>query len=193
MQASEDRPPYVTFETKSVETRTPEGASAFKDVHYAYITPMGSKDRIERVVDEWFPHLQTQVDQQRFRLEWLVAYKGAYEAWKAGEETPLSGTPIRTWPAVTPAQAATLIALQVLTVEDLAVLNEEGIKRLGMGGRSLKEKASNWLASSKDLGKVVERLDALARANEGLVGRNAQLESQVQTLTAQLAAVGQPA
>ena len=54
---SEDaKPPFVIFETRAVEDREQsiaEGHYVAKDVNYAIITPAGTKDRIEKVAEDF--------------------------------------------------------------------------------------------------------------------------------------------
>lgn len=192
MQIEEARPPYVSFEVRAVEDRQASIESGYyqtKDVDFAFITPQGSKDRIERDVKDWFEQLEQQCQQNRFKREWLVAYKGAYDAWKSGREIPLNGTAILTWPVLSPSQAKQAIEHGVRTVEDLAAANEETIMRLGMGGRALKEKAVSWLSAAGSTGKVTEEINALRVANEATLERNKQLEKQLTELRGQVAAL----
>lgn len=192
MQIAEERPPYVTFEIRAVEDRQASIDSGYyqtKDVDFAFITPQGSKDRIERNVKEWFDQLENQCQQGRFKREWLTAYRGSYDAWKSGQELPLNGTAVLTWPVLSPAQAKQAIEHGVRTVEDLAAANEETIGRLGMGGRALKEKAVSWLAAAGSTGKVTEELNALRISNEEAKKRNAELEKQLSEVRAQVASL----
>ena len=189
----ENRPPFVTFEIRAVEDRDATieaGHYVAKDVNYALIRPVGSKDCVERVADEWFAQLDRDTASGRFPREWLLAFKGVYKDWKEGNETPLSGTPIVTWPGVSPAQAKNLIALRVFTVEDLAAANEEVMGRVGMGCRALKQKAIDWLATAGDSGKVVAELEALRAANADLKLRNDSLSEQLTELSATVKALG---
>lgn len=185
-----DRPPFVTFEVKPEEDRTASietGHYVAKDVDYACITPAGSKDRVERVVDDWFAYLEDQVGQGRFPREWLAGYREKYRLWKQGQELPLEGTPIRTWSVASPAQVKMLLDLHVLTVEDLVSANEETLSRLGMGGRDLQRRARDWVKASSDVGKVVSELSATKLALEAATQRSESLESQIQQLQAQVA------
>lgn len=187
MEIAKDRPAYISFEVRAEEDREATIAAGHyvpKEVEYVLITPQGSKDRIERVVSEWFEKLQQDVTEQRFPREWYNAYKSAYGDWKAGKELPLHGTPVATWPAISPGQVASCLAANVKTLEDLAAANEETISRLGMGGRALKQKATDWLASAKDVGKTAEQLTALQVANEALKARNTELEQRLAKLEA---------
>ena len=167
----EDRPPFVAFEYRAVEDRTTtieEGHYASKNVAFAIITPAGSKDRIEKIADEWLVQMREQVQQERLPMAWYNHYKMLYAAFKEGQEIPEFGIPIKEWPAASPAQVKMLLDLRIRTVEDLAVANEESIMRMGMGGRTLKQKAVDWLASASGIGKGVEATAALRSENEQL-------------------------
>lgn len=183
MQQAQARPPFVTFEMKSEEDRNAtieSGVYTARDAAFAIITPQGSKDRIERKVDEWFPHLEQQVQEGRFEQVWLDGFRAKYKAWKEGQEIPENGHPVVNWPAASPAQVKTLLAAGVRTLEDLAVANEEVLARLGMGGRALKARAQEWLSSPKDHGAQAEQVAALKQ-------QNTELQQQVANLTEQVA------
>ena len=192
MQAADARPPYVTFEVRGEEDRAASieaGHFVAKDVVYAIITPQGSKDRIERLAKDWLENMQAEVQSGRFPAEWLTRFKEMYKAWEEGRELPLSGTSVTQWPAASPAQVKQLQTVHIRTVEDLATCNEETLSRLGMGGRALKQKAVEWLAASKDVGKVAEEMASLKTLNAGLLERNSQLEAQLRDLSARVDAL----
>lgn len=192
MQVAEPRPPYVTFETRAVEDRDASllaGHFVTKDVDFAVITPQGSKDRVERIVSEWFEALTQHVQEQRFPSEWLRAFREAYTAWKEGREIPTVGTPVLTWPVASPAQVRQLLDLKIRTVEDLAGANEETLGRLGMGGRALKDRAKAWLETANSVGKVSEEVAALRLAKTNSDARSLQLEAQVAELSRELKAL----
>ena len=185
----ENRPPYVSFERRGEEDRDASNTAGHyvaKDVNYAIITPQGSKDRIERNAEEWLEMLEAQASQDRFPREWVRQFKSMYEDWKAGNEPALNGTDVRNWPVASPANVQMLLQARLRTVEDLAQANEEAIGRLGMGGRALKAKAQEWLASSNDIGKQSEALVALKAENADLKARNTSLETQLKTLAGRL-------
>ena len=192
MQAAEDRPPYVTFETKPMEDRSASIEAGYyktMDVDFALVTPQGSKDRIERNVKEWFENLELQVRQGRFKQEWLSGFQAGYKAWKEGRELPLTGTPILTWPVLSPSQSKAVLDANIRTVEDLATANESSVNAIGMGGRSLKEKAVSWLSAASGTGKVTEEMNALKVGNTELAARNTLLEKQIKELAAKVAAL----
>lgn len=190
MQAAEARPPFVSFEAKAMEDRAKTIESGYyqtKDVDYALITPQGSKDRIEREVSDWLANLRQQVVEGRFPSDWCRHFEESYKAWKSGQELPLDGTPIRTWPALSPSQVKQILEIGLRTVEDLAASNEETIMRLGMGGRALKDRALSWLSAASTTGKAAEELAASRAALSDMKARNESLEKQVKDLAAQVA------
>lgn len=189
LQIAEARAPFVMFETRAVEDRAAtlsNGRYTTRDVDYVLITPAGSKDQIERVVEEWFAQLERDAKNGRYNPEWLNRYKAGYREWKAGNELPLDGTPIKTWTVISPAQRANLITWKVMTVEDLAACNEDVIMRLGMGGRTLKKLAQDWLTSAKDVGQVALQLNSLQQQNEDLRAQIANLQAKNTQLEAML-------
>ena len=187
-------PPYAQFFTRAMEDRQASidaGHTVFKDVDFVAITPQGSKDRIERVASEWLAHIRRETRNQRFEEAWLEKYERAFRAYKDGQELPLEGTALAEWPVATPAQIRTLLAFGLRSVEDLARANEETIARLGMGGRALKDKAANWLATAHDVGKVSERISALEVENSRLQSENKSLAENCTLLQRQLDALQQ--
>lgn len=191
----EARPPYVSFEVREVEDRAASieaGHYVAKDVHFAVVTPAGSKDRHEKLAEDWFAQLEQQVREERFPREWYKAYKEAYAAWKEGREMPENGTSVTRWPVLSPSQVRQLLDLRVRTVEDLASANEETIMRLGMGGRSLKDKAVAWLAAANGPGKLAEEVSSLRQEIDAVKLRNTSLEEQNRELQAQVAALKGP-
>lgn len=181
----EERPPYIRFERRAIERRATleeGGETAYVDRDFALVTAHGSKDTVEKLVDEWFPRLAEEARQGRFNPSWLKLYKDAYAAWKEDQEPPLNGTSIKLWPVASPAEVKRLIDLRILTIEDLAAGNEELIGRIGMGGRSLKQKAVDWLAGKTNQAPLITQLDALRQQNEALQARLEAQDAQIKGL-----------
>lgn len=161
-----ERPPYVQFETRTAEDRDSsirEGRYIAKNVDYVLITPAGSKDIVERSAEEWLKEMNRKATQDPPGYNPIHAkhFNDLYEAWKENRELPESGTPIRGWQMLSPAEQENVISANVKTVEDLAVLNEQGLTRIGMGARALQSKAKDWLAAAQDTGKVSAELSSL--------------------------------
>lgn len=181
----EERPAYVRFERRPIEDKEAslrEGRYVAKDVDFALITPPYSKDCVEQKVTRWLEDLERGVRDGRIPQQWATLWKEGYQKWQNGQEMPLHGTPILGWGVISPAQQKMLIAINCLTVEDLAQINDEGMKRVGMGGLELRNKAKNWLASVKDHGGLTIQMSALEQ-------ENAQLKASVDGLKAQVEAL----
>lgn len=177
LDSSQNRPSYVRFERVPVEDVPASKAAGHyvaKDLDYALVTPAGSKDVFKCKVPQWFANLKQDVENGRLPPEWLDKYTQAYASWLAGQEPPLDGTPIRGWGVLSPAQQETLTRLHILTVEDLARMNDEAIRRIGMGAMDLKHKAVAWLAQLQDKGPLTQEVAALKAENALL---KANLES----------------
>lgn len=188
MQNPEERPAYVTFEYRSIEDRNEtikQGHYCGKDVAFVSITRPGSRDTHERNAEEWLLQLESDARNGRIPTAWLEGYRALYTAWKKGEELPPTGTPIKTWPAISPAQQKTIIAAGVLTIEDLAALPDPELGRLGTGATSLKLRAREWLEAAKGSGKQAEevaalkvKVDELTTLCEGLIEKNKLLVAE---------------
>lgn len=186
-----ERPAYVRFERVAVEDKAAslrEGHYIARDVDMALITPPYSKDIFKIKVPQWFANLEQDIHNGRIDPKWVEDYKEAYRRWQNGQEIPLNGTPIKGWGVISPAQQETLIRMNVLTVEDLAGINDEGVKRVGMGGTDLKNKAAAWLAQLKDKGPLTQEISALKAENSLLKSNVETLTGQVQSLLAQVKA-----
>lgn len=181
----EERPAYVRFERRPIEDKAAsirEGRYVAKDVDFALVTPPYSKDCVEYKVEQWIANMERNVRDGRIPDKWADQWRASYKSWKNGQEMPLSGTPIKGWGVLSPAQQQTLIAMNCLTVEDLAGINDEGLRRIGMGAVELRDKAKNWLASVKDHGAVTVQLAAMEQENRTLSATVDSLTAQVEAL-----------
>ena len=186
-----ERPAYVRFERIAVEDKAAslrEGHYVARDLDMVLITPPYSKDVFKNKAPQWIENMKQDVQNGRMPQQWMDDYLKAYEHFKRGEEIPLNGTPIKGWGVLSPAQQETLIRMNVLTVEDLAGINDEGVKRVGMGGLDLKNKAQAWLAQLKDKGPITQEMAALKSENLLLKANVETLTGQVQSLAAQVRA-----
>lgn len=182
------RPPLVNYTRMAVEDRNAsleKGRYTAVDVDFAIITQPGSKDRIERKVDEWFAMLEREVVNGRFPEEWLDKLKRGYDAWKNNQELPEEGTPVANWPVLSPAQVTNLKRIGLLTVEAVAAANEQAINAYGMGGRELKSLAAKFLTTA-DKDKSAVAMQALEAENASLKERLASLEKQLATLASKV-------
>ena len=185
----EARPAYVEFKRIPIEDKAEtlkQGHYVAKDVDYAYITPSYSKDVMKHKCSVWFPQLEIDKRNGRIPESWVEAYKKQYEAFKNGQELPVNGVPIKGWGIISPAQQETLIKMKILTVEDLSKANDEGIKRIGMGGLELKNKAVAWLKELDDKGsssiEIADLKQQLVNAEGVIENQKTQIEDMKRRL-----------
>jgi len=189
MQAQQERPPYVAFEIRAIEDREASleaGHYVAKDVIYALITPQGSKDRIERVAEDWVKQCFQHAEEGRMPLEWAKGFETGFKMYQEGREIPENGTPIVTWPAIGPAQQKQILDANIRTIEDLAQANEASLAAIGIGARGLKQKAQAWLDAAGETGKTALELDNLRQRMAELEARNEKLETDNKQLSGQV-------
>ena len=158
-----ERPCYIEFELIAEEDRNEsiaQGMPVYKDVEMAHLTPTGCQGttRIPKVItakllDEWR-------NGDKRRQGPVPYYIQAYDAWKSGLEVPANGLDIKNWPGVTPAQLKTCQEAGARTVEDLDEANADTIRKLGMGGLALIQKAKSYLENA-ETNKAAEEISAL--------------------------------
>lgn len=195
LESREERPAYVRFETRPKENKAKSleaGRSICVDVDYALITPPYSKDLVVMKVDQWLENTKKNVRDGRTPKEWFDYWSKAYDAFKRGKEAPLNGTPIKDWSSITPAQIKNLININILTVEDLAAVNDEGLRRIGMGAQEMKRKAINWLQAATDHGPLTIKVTQLETENAHLKATTEDLIEKVKILQSQLENSKQP-
>lgn len=188
-QIGEAQPPYVEFEVGAVEDRKAsleQGKYISKDVNYVYITPAGSKDRIPRIAEEWLEQLKQQAREGRFPAQWYNAYQQAYDNWKNDLPPPVTGTPIEYFTLASPAQIKAMKAWRVRTIEDLAHANDEAVMRIGMGARTLKNQAIEWLKQAEGRGASVAEVESLRTRVKQLEEENAGMATTIRELRQRL-------
>lgn len=125
--------------------------------------------------DEWVSPVNEQI-KARFPEEW--------EQFQKGMEAPKIGTPLHAWGQMTPARIKNLEGFNVYTVEDIAVLSETAIQKIGMGARKLQEDARKFLSLSQTSADV-KKLEELEKTN-------AEQAQAIKDLQAQMAELLKP-
>lgn len=149
----------VRFEYKAVRDGVKEkelGHVCFKNVEYIRITAPGAKSEVFREARD--------ADRSRYRR--------AYERFKASDERPADGCLIDEWPSIDRATSEMLKYNKILTVEQLAALPDGFLHVLGMGGRTLRQKAIDYIEAAKNsapMNKLRDELERLRRDHEMLL------------------------
>lgn len=99
-----------------------------------------------------------------------------YAAFKAGQEPPLSGTPLTEWPTskMTPSKVQELAYFNIRTVEDLASVTDAALQKMGMGSYELRATAQKFLEVATKGVAPLERM----------MTENMNLRAEVERLTA---------
>lgn len=118
--------------------------------------------------------ISTKKDRERFPR--------AYAAFKQRDTVPIQGLPIEHWPQITRAQAMTLKAAAVHTVEALAEVHDGNIEKLGSNARELRAKAKAFLAQAADTAAA----QRLAAENEKQKAEMDDLRRQIADLASRL-------
>lgn len=183
------RPPMVKFERRAVEDKAAsreQGKIVYKDEDFALVIPPGSRDCFEAKVHTWFENVKTNVRNGKMLPQWLDHWQDGYEKFKKGEEMPLNGTSVKNWPAISKSECMRLISANILTIEDLAQITDEGIRRLGMGAIELKNKAKDYVQTAKNTGPIIMEMAALRKETEQKDATIASLVEKVEALTSRL-------
>jgi hypothetical protein len=148
------------------------GRPIFKDVEFVRIIVPGDKNSTV-----FQP--ATEAHRNRFPL--------AYAAFQRQAATPVEGTPLEHWPAITRALAMTYKAANIPTVEALAEVHDGNLKGLGPDARQWREKARAYVAQAADAAAAQK----LAVVNQELRDQLADQQRQINDLAARLQASGE--
>lgn len=160
-----------------------QGRQIFKDIEMCEITFAGNKHTkggfFAHDMADWFIDPMTGEKRERTYAE---KYNAEYLAFKNGAPEAQHGTPLSELPFLSEGRRRELRALNIHTAEALASLDDGAIKRIGMGGRELVERAKSWLETA-------------AKANDtaGMAAELAAMRAELAQLKAGGAAPAEPA
>jgi hypothetical protein len=187
------RPPLFRFELLAVEDRAESvrlanGSVSMKDEAWVFVQQLGSRDEAQFPAEQWITQmeLESRLRPKQMPPRWVQMFKDAYKDFKAGNAMQVNGTSIRSASFLTPAEIANLIRIGVQAIEDAAALNDEGLRRYGMGGLQVKQKCADWL-TTRDSNKTALEMNQLREQNEALKGQMASQQETLDAMQAQLA------
>lgn len=140
--------------------------SAPADKQRKFVTPAHATWKM--VPGEWGPQ----------KLTYAMRFADQYKRFKADAAQIQSGTPLSELPFLTEAKRSELRALKIYTAEQLASLDGEPLKMLGMGGRELKNQAHAYIEAASGSADVA-----------AMAAENAMLREQVRQMAGQSAQV----
>lgn len=146
-----------------------EGHPVFETRHYVeIITPGDTRSIPNREV--------TDADKARWPREW--------SAYVENRELTPEGTPLEEWPLIDVGQIDHLKAFRIRSVEQLSQVSDNQLLNLGMGARSLRDKAIAWLAQargSSGIAQIVAERDKLKTEVDALKSQMADLTALVKS------------
>jgi hypothetical protein len=179
-------PPFVKFEWRAEEDREQTlatGGYASRDVPFAVIIPSGgtANSQVEKNANDWIAQLKARNDQ------FAEFFETMFDKWKKGNSLDMvDGEPLRTWTGINPGQLETCSKMGVFSIEALAQATETQLQALGMGARTLRDKARNWLQQKNDGGKILEKLSALEVKLNGMETELKSKDEVIKELRGQL-------
>ena len=109
------------------------------------------------------------------RYTYAERFSKQYQQFKDHQQQTKAGTPLDYLPFLTEAKRAELRALNIYTVEALAIVDGPQLKNLGPNGRELKNKAIEFLESSSEMAKITKleaELETMKARNRSARGRH---------------------
>jgi len=171
--------PFISFERKAVEDKEKSlkyGRYIAKDMDFVTIHSPYSRDTVIYKIDRWLSDSEEKVSRGTLKSEWFEDWKRKHGIWLSRQATPTSGTPVRGWGVISPAQQETIINMDILTVED--IIRSDKL-HLIEGGKDIKQKAVTWLQALNDRGPLVQKLAELTAENERLKATVKSLEDKL--------------
>lgn len=167
--SDDDRRLHVTFFYDEIEDQKlteQHGRPMFKSVEMCSIRIPGDKDnQVVGRVEKMTPDPRRRFPEQ-------------YARFKAGEKVQVEGTLLRAWGLITPAEAKSYEAIDVLTVEQLAGMSDQLCQQY-RGAVADRQKARDFLDQAKGLAPASQ-----ARAE------NERLRAEIEALKESVAALG---
>lgn len=109
-------------------------------------------------------------------ITYAMAYPEQYKQFKSGMAQTMSGTPIEELPFLTQGKRFELKALNIYTAEQLAALDGQPLKQLGMDGRNLKDQAQAFMNSASGSADVTRLASENAQLREMLAQMQVQID-----------------
>lgn len=159
---------FKPFKTQEAKKAAEEAGRAFtvsdevyEDVIYIRINIRGSNLReVHRPIrDE---------DKRRFPFSW--------QEYQKGEKAAARGTPLTKLAGMDASIVRHYHALNVFTIEDLALVSDLGLQNLGTGAREFRRTAQEWVDLKKPVEAAPEMLDLIHRMDAKLDSQQAVID-----------------
>lgn len=163
-----------------------KGKRLMENVEVDWVLYAPSHSPINTVNEERVKHLMVTDEMMRaeetekrklMSMRWSQI-EPAYDAWKAGHEVPVNGTPLAAWAGVTSEKAEVLRRVSIRTVEEVAALSEGQMEKIPLPAmRELRKQAGIFL-EGKGAAEAAAREADRDRQIEVLMAQNADLNEK---------------
>lgn len=117
-------------------------------------------------------------------ITYAMRFQSQYQQFKAGEAQTMEGTPLSEAPFLTQGKRLELKALSIHTLEQLAALDGNPLKQLGIGGRELKNQAMAYLEKAAGTADVTRLAADVAGLREAVSEKDKELAQLREALLA---------
>jgi hypothetical protein len=159
---------FFTEPVKNEEKSKAEGRPIFEDVEFIEKRVRGDRNNIV---------------QRPVREDDKAEFREAYKSFKANEETPVEGTPLKEWPSITRSLLEELKHMGFLTVEQLASASDSVCSKFA-GLQTYKQKAIVYLEYAKGNAPLEKYMGELHEMRNLLETLKKQTEEQAATIKA---------
>ncbi len=189
------RPPLFRYWMRPMEDRAATEAQGYlvqKDEPWVTVQQLGSKDEAEFPAEQWLAQMrqETRISERRMPRRFVEMFEEGYRRFKAGEAMEVNGTSIKLATFLSQSEIGNLQRIGVQAIEDGAAMNDDTIRRYGMGGATIRAKCQAWL-KTRDADKAAvalnaanEKVTALEQQIEIMKANQAEMQAQLQLLNA---------
>lgn len=153
--------PIVEFYNDAIEDKAAsakQGRPIYRDIEMIKIAfPADRQRTLVRPANAEWKKIQGR------KITYVERFSEQYKRFKADQPQIVEGTPLTEAPFLTVAQRAMLKGSNVYTVEQLASLDSQPLKNIGVGGRALQQAAQAYLDKASGTADVTRLADENAK------------------------------
>jgi hypothetical protein len=135
-----------------------------------------------KVIHPWMEKLKFQLNAGQISERYYRACLDAFEQFKNKQNLPKDGFPLINWKGIDPAMRDKLLGMGINTVELVASMTEEAMTYVGMGSRSIKQKAEAFLLQNNAPEQAAIEMTIIRQQNEALAEQLSAMQAKMAEL-----------
>lgn len=132
-----------------------------------------------KTVHPWLEKLKFKLNARQISERYYQACVDAFESFKNKQNLPKSGFPLINWKGIDPAMREKLLGMGINTVELVASMTEEAMTYIGMGSRSIKQKAEAFLLQNNAPEQAAIEMSAIKHQNEMMAEQLSAMQAKL--------------